>query len=143
MGAMVRRWLDEPADGFGMVEKAADKRSGRREWQKRFFVAGCVVVCDIFYMFLIYMLGNHYILAGWIKGNLFMRDLNPCKKEFLEKYPWKKRNMERSSLFLREHGNNSTEFLELGGQKKETQKGMHSLATGFYKYPEGDNDQKV
>jgi hypothetical protein len=63
---------DMQAEGFGKAERAADKRSSRREQQQkqRFFVAGCVVVCDIFYSFLIYMLGNCYVLVGWVKKEL-------------------------------------------------------------------------
>ncbi len=52
------------------MERAADKRSGQREQQQRFFVAGCVVVCDIFYSFLVYMLGNCYVLVGGVKKEL-------------------------------------------------------------------------
>jgi hypothetical protein len=59
-----------PAEGFSKAERAADKRSGQRERQQRFFVAGCVVVCDIFYSFLVYMLENCYILAGGVKKEL-------------------------------------------------------------------------
>jgi hypothetical protein len=48
-GAMERREADAPADGFGKVERAADKRSGRQEQQQRFFAAGCVVVGVVFF----------------------------------------------------------------------------------------------
>jgi hypothetical protein len=57
-GAMEGQEADAPAEGFGKVERAADKRSSRRERQQRFFVVGCVVVCDIFYLLLVYMLWN-------------------------------------------------------------------------------------
>jgi hypothetical protein len=67
---MEQREADVPAEGFGEAERAPDKRSGRREQQQRFFVAGCVVVCDIFYLFLVYMLGNCYILVGGVKKEL-------------------------------------------------------------------------
>jgi hypothetical protein len=67
---MEQQEADAPAEGFGKAERAADKRSGRQEWQQRFFVAGCVVVCDIFYLFLVYMLGNCYILVGGVKMEL-------------------------------------------------------------------------
>jgi hypothetical protein len=66
-GAMEQREADAPAEGFGEVVRAADKRSGRREQQQRFFVAGCVLVCDIFYLFSVYMLGNCYILVRGVK----------------------------------------------------------------------------
>jgi hypothetical protein len=70
-GAMERREADVPAEGFGEAERAADKRSGQQERQQRFlFVVGCVVVCDIFYSFLVYMLGNCYALAGGVKKEL-------------------------------------------------------------------------
>jgi hypothetical protein len=65
---MERQEADAPAEGFGKVERAADKRSGQQEWQQRFFVAGCVVVCDIF-LFLVYMLGKCYVLTGEVKRN--------------------------------------------------------------------------
>ncbi len=67
---MERLEADAPAEGFGKVERAADKRSGRQERQQRFFVAGCVVVCDIFYLFLVYVLGNRYVLAEGVKKEL-------------------------------------------------------------------------
>jgi hypothetical protein len=70
MGGMERQEADAQAEGFGKAKRAADKRSGRQEWQQRFFFAGCVVMCDIFYLFLIYMLGNCYILAGGVKKKL-------------------------------------------------------------------------
>jgi hypothetical protein len=60
--------------------------------------------------------------------NLFLPKHSSCKKEFLESYPWKKRNMERNSYFLQKLGSNSPGFLELESQKKGTQKGMHNLA---------------
>jgi hypothetical protein len=50
-GAMERQEADAPAEGFGKAEREADKRSGRQERLQRFFVAGCVVVYDIFYSF--------------------------------------------------------------------------------------------
>jgi hypothetical protein len=56
-----------------------------------------------------------------------LKEHSSCKKEFLESYPWKKRNMERNSFFLQELGSNSPGFLELESQKKGTQKGMHNL----------------
>jgi hypothetical protein len=62
--------VDASAEGFSKVERAADKRSGQQERQQRFFVAGCVVVCDIFYLFLVYMLWNCYFLAGGVKKEL-------------------------------------------------------------------------
>jgi hypothetical protein len=61
---------DAPAEGFGEVERAADKRSGRQERQQSFFVAGCVVVCDILYLFLVYIMGNCNVLAGGVKKEL-------------------------------------------------------------------------
>jgi hypothetical protein len=62
-------------------ERAADKRSGQQERQQRFFVAGCVVVCDIFYSFLVYMLGNCYIFGGrGKKGTSFCRNIVPAKR---------------------------------------------------------------
>ncbi len=69
-GVMERQEADAPAEGFGKLERAADKRTSWQEGQQRFFVAGCVGVCDIFYLFLVYMLGNCYILAGGIKKEL-------------------------------------------------------------------------
>jgi hypothetical protein len=62
--------VDMPAEGFGKAERAAYKRSGQQERQQSFFVAGCVVVCDIFYLFLVYMLENCYILVGGAKKDL-------------------------------------------------------------------------
>jgi hypothetical protein len=70
MCAMEQQEADAPAEGFSKAERAADKRSGRRERQQRFFVAGCVFVCDIFYSFLVYMLGNYYIFVGGVKKEL-------------------------------------------------------------------------
>jgi hypothetical protein len=70
MGAMERQEAVAPAEGFIKAERAADKRSGQQEQQQRFFVAGCVVVCDIFYLFLVNMLGNWYILAEGVKKEL-------------------------------------------------------------------------
>jgi hypothetical protein len=70
MGAMEQQEANAPAVGFGEVEWAVDKRSGQQEQQQRFFVAGCVVVCDIFYSFLVYMLGNCYVLVGGVKKEL-------------------------------------------------------------------------
>ncbi len=67
---MERQEADVPAEGFGEAERSADKRSGRQERQQRFFIAGCVVVCDIFYSFLVFMLGNCYVLAGGVKKKL-------------------------------------------------------------------------
>jgi hypothetical protein len=46
-GAMERQEADMPAEGFGKVERAADKRSGQREQQQRFFVAGCGLCCCV------------------------------------------------------------------------------------------------
>jgi hypothetical protein len=65
MGAMERREADVPAEGFGEAERAADKRSDQQEQHQIFFVVGCVVVCDIFYLFLVYMLGNYHV---WWEG---------------------------------------------------------------------------
>jgi hypothetical protein len=70
MGAIEQQEADAPAEGLGKVERAADKWSGRQEQQQRFFVAGCVVVCNISYSFLVYMLGNRYVLAGGVKKEL-------------------------------------------------------------------------
>ena len=55
----------------------------------------------MFYSFLVYMLGNCYVLAEVVKKELFFAEHSSCKKEFLESYPWKKRNMERNSFFCR------------------------------------------
>jgi hypothetical protein len=66
-GVIEQQEADTPAEGFGKEERAADKRSGQQERQQRFFVAGCVVVCDIVYLFLVYMPGNCYVLAGGVK----------------------------------------------------------------------------
>jgi hypothetical protein len=70
MGAMERQEADVPAEGFSKAEMEEDKRSGQRARQQCFFVADCVVVCDIFYSFLVYMLGNCYILAGGVKKEI-------------------------------------------------------------------------
>ncbi len=69
-GVMEQQEADAPAEGFSEAEGAADKRSSQQEQQQRFFVAGCVVVCDMFYSFLVYVLGNCYILAGGVKKEL-------------------------------------------------------------------------
>jgi hypothetical protein len=70
MGAMERQEADVPAEGFGKAARAADMRSGRQARKQRFFVAGCVVVCDIFDSFLVYMLGYCYVLVGGVKKEL-------------------------------------------------------------------------
>ncbi len=65
------------------------------------------------------------IVRFWWEGktrNLFLQEHSPCKKEFLESYPWKKRNLERNSFFWQELGSNSTGFLELESQKKRNAK---------------------
>jgi hypothetical protein len=42
---------------------------------------GCVVVYDIFYSFLVYMLGNCFVLVGGVKkGTSFCRNIVPAKK---------------------------------------------------------------
>jgi hypothetical protein len=87
MGAMKQQEADAPAEGFDEAEMAADKRSGQQARQQRFFVVGCIVVCDIFYSFLVYMMGNCYVLAGGVKRNLILQEHSSCKKEFLESYP--------------------------------------------------------
>jgi hypothetical protein len=93
---MQRQEVDVPAEGFGEVERAADKRSGRQERQQRFFVVGCVVVCDIFYSFLVYMLGNCYVLVGGVKKELvFAGTLLGC--------PWSSSRASRSNLTLISH----------------------------------------
>jgi hypothetical protein len=58
MGVMEQQEVDAPAGGFSKVERAADKLSGQQEQQQKFFVVGCVVMCAIFYSFLVYMLWN-------------------------------------------------------------------------------------
>jgi hypothetical protein len=93
-GAMEQREADAPAEGFGKAERAADKRSGQQEQQQRFFVAGCVVVYNIFYSFLVYMLENCYILVGGVKkGTSFCRNIVPAK-----------RNSWKVALGKKEHG---------------------------------------
>jgi hypothetical protein len=69
---MTRGGCARPAEGLGKAERAADKRSGQQMWQQRFFVAGCVVVCDMFFSFLVYKLGNCYMLAGGVKKELVL-----------------------------------------------------------------------
>ncbi len=84
------------------MERAADKRSGRQARQQRLFVGACVVVCDIFYSFLVYKRGNCYVLAGGVKKELVFSGT-----QFLQK-----RIPRKSPLEKKEHGK---EFLVFAG----------------------------
>ncbi len=126
-GAMEQQEADAPAEGFGKAERAADKRSGQQERQQRFFVVGCVVVRDIFYSILVYMLGNRYILAGGVKKELVFAGTQFLQKGIPGKLPLEIKEHGKEFLFLQELGSNFPGFLELESQKKGMQKRMHNL----------------
>jgi hypothetical protein len=100
MGVIEQQEADMPAEGFNKSERAADERSGRQERQQRFFVAGCVVVCDIFYLFLVYMLGNCYVLAGGVKKELVFAGTQFLQKGIPGKLSLEKREHGKKFLFF-------------------------------------------
>ncbi len=68
---------------------------------------GCVVVCDTFDSFLVYMLGNCYLSGGGgKKGTCFCRKIVPAKRN-----SWKitlgKKEHGKEFLFLQELRSNS------------------------------------
>ncbi len=92
---------DAPAEGFSKLERAAIKRSSQQEWQQRFFVVGCVVVCDIFYSCLVYMPGDCYVLTGEVKKELVFAGTKFLQKGIPGKIPLKKKEHEKEFLFFR------------------------------------------
>jgi hypothetical protein len=57
-------------------------------------------VCDIFYSFLVYMLGNCYVLAGGVKKDLFLQEHSSCKKGILGKLQLEKKEHGKEFLFF-------------------------------------------